>query len=416
MKRRVAVTGIGVVSPCGTGVDRFWESLACGRSGIGPITLFDASALETRFAGEVRDFDPHPYMDRKEARRMDRFQQFALAAAELAMRDAAYEVAPADADRAAVIIGSAVAGLVAAEREYDKAREKGAGSVNPFFILQILGNMAPAYIAIRYGMKGPNWCMNSACATSAHAIGEAMRLIQRGEADVALAGGAEAPIGFMAIAGFNQLRALSTRNDAPQRASRPFDQDRDGFVISEGAAVLLLEELGHAARRGGRVYAELTGYGASADAHHLTAPAPGHEGGQRCMRAALRDAGLEPQDVEYINAHAASTSVGDVLEIEAIAEVFGRHARSVAVSSTKSMTGHMTGAAGAAEAAAAVLALDRGIIPPTINVDHLDPRIELDCVPNVARPAPLNAVMSNSFGFGGTNATLIFQRSNRSEA
>ncbi|MBI4539901.1 MAG: beta-ketoacyl-ACP synthase II [Gemmatimonadetes bacterium] len=408
--RRVVVTGIGIASPCGTGVEKAWDALVHGRSGIGPITRFDASCLETRFAGEVRDFEPEEYLDRKQVRRMDRFQQLAMAAAELTMRDAGYAVNAHDAERAAVIVGSGVAGLVVAETEHTRAQQLGPGAVSPFFILHVLANMAPAQIAIRHGFKGPNWSTNSACATSAHAIGEALRLIQRGDVDVALAGGAEAPLGMMGIAAFNAIRALSTRNEEPERASRPFDVDRDGFVMSEGAAILLLEEIGHAMDRGARIYAELVGYGASSDAHHLIQPAPGHEGGQRCMRAALRDAGLEPGDVDYVNAHAASTPIGDVLEIEAIKAVFGEHAYRMPISSSKSITGHLMGAAGAAEASIAALALARGVIPPTINIDNLDPRIDLDCVPNVARRARLDVVMSNSFGFGGTNVTLILRR------
>ena len=412
-RRRVAVTGIGLITPCGTGVERSWDALVHGQSGIGRIESFDASRLQTQVAGEVRDFAPEDYIDRKQLRRMDRTQHFAMAAAEMAMQDAAYTVTPADAERAAVLIGSAVGGLAQAETTAIQAHRDGPEVVSPFFLLQLLINMAPGLVAIRHGFKGPNWSTSSACATSAHALGEAMRMIQRGDADVALAGGAEAPLGFMCVAGFNALRALSTRNDDPEGASRPFDAGRDGFVLAEGAAILLLEELEHARARGARIHAELLGYGATADAHHITAPAPEHEGGQRCMRAALRDAGVAPEDVDYLNAHATATPVGDVLEVEAIKHVFGDHVRRMPVSSTKSMTGHMTGAAGAAEAAITILALTHGVIPPTINLEQQDPRIDVDCVPNVARPAALSVAMSNSFGFGGTNASIVIGREPR---
>ena len=404
------LTGMGLVTPCGIGVEPFWDSLVHGRSGIGPLTLFDASLTETRIGGEVKAFDPLEYMERKEARRMGRFQQLAMAAAHLALEDGALACPPADPERAAVVIGSAVAGLVTAEREYKRALEHGAGSISPTFILQILGNMVPAYVSIRWGFKGTNFSTSSACATGAHAIGEAMRMIQFDHADIALAGGAEAPLGLMAIGGFNQLRALSTRNDEPERASRPFDRDRDGFVMSEGAAVLLLEELGHAESRGARIYGELCGYGTSSDAFHVTSPAPEHEGGQRCMRSALRDAGLQPADVGYVNAHAASTLVGDVLEVAALRGVFGEHTPRVPMSSTKSMTGHMMGAAGAAELAVTALALQRGVLPPTINLDSPEIAEGVDYVPNVARRASIEAAISNSFGFGGTNASLVLRK------
>ncbi|NIP56916.1 MAG: beta-ketoacyl-ACP synthase II [Gemmatimonadetes bacterium] len=410
MTRRVVVSGIGLITPCGTGVDRTWSTLVEGRSGVRPVPELEDAGLATRFAGRVVDFEPADFMDRKQIRRLDRFQQFAVAAAEMAVRDAALSVPPPAAERAAVIVGSGIGGMVLAEREYARALEEGPGVISPFFILNLLPNMAPAQIAIRHGFKGLNLSTNSACATSAHALGEAMRLIERDEADLVLAGGAEAPIGFMAIGGFNALRALSTRNDDPQGASRPFDRTRDGFVLAEGAAILLLEERGHALERGARIRAELVGYGTSADAHHLTAPAPEHEGGQRCMELALRDAGVEAAEVGYINAHATATPIGDGMEAGAIRAVFGEHADRIPVSSTKSMTGHMTGAAGAAEAAFAILAMERGTIPPTINLHDPDPEIDLDCVPNEARPAEPAVVMSNSFGFGGTNVSLVFRR------
>lgn len=408
--RRVVVTGMGLITPCGTGMEASWSALVGGRSGIAPITLFDASMMQTRFAGEATDFVPENFMDRKQARRLDRYQQFALAASEMAMRDSGYSVDGHDAERAAVLVGSCVGGLAAAEKACLEAQAVLPGKVSPFFILNVLANMAASHISIRFGFRGASWAMNSACATSAHALGEAMRLIQRGDADVVIAGGAEAPIGFMCVAGFNAIRALSTRNEEPERASRPFDADRDGFVLGEGAAILLLEELGHARARGAKIYAELAGYGASSDAHHVTAPPPEHEGAQRCMRAALADAGVEPAGIGYVNAHGTSTPLGDAAEIVAIKRVFGEHAYRLPVSSTKSMTGHMTGAAGAAEAIISILAMERGVIPPTINLDRVDPAIDVDCVPNVARSAEFDAVMTNSFGFGGTNAALVFRK------
>jgi len=406
----VVVTGMGLLTPCGIGAEASWAQVRAGVSGIAPITLFDASMLQTRFAGEVKGFVAEDFMDRKQARRMYRYQQFALAASEMAMKDAAFTIDPTAAERAAVIVGSCVGGLAAAEEATLAARPRSPEVVSPFFILNVLINMAASHISIRFGFKGPALATNSACATSAHALGEAMRLIQRGEIDVALAGGAEAPIGFMCIAGFNAIRALSTRNDDPAAASRPFDADRDGFVLGEGAGIVLLEEFEHARRRGARIYAELAGYGASADAFHMTAPAPDHEGAQRCMRSALADASLAPSDIGYINAHATATPQGDVAEAAAIRAVFGGSAPTPPVSSTKSMTGHLTGAAGSAEAIFSMLAMRDQIVPPTSNLERLDPAIDLDCVANVARPASVNAVMSNSFGFGGTNAALVFRR------
>ena len=408
-RRRAVITGMGLLTPCGVGLETTWDSLAHGRSGIGPITLFDAAPMQTRFAGEVKQFVAEDFVDRKQARRMDRYQQFAAAAAEMAMQHAGYQIGSDDPHRAAVIVGSCVGGLQSVEDAIVAARNSTPDTVSPFFILQLLINMAASYISIRHGFKGPNWATNSACATSAHALGEALRVIQRGDADVVLAGGAEAPIGFMGVAGFNALRALSTRNDDPARASRPFDAARNGFVLGEGAGILLVEELEHARARGATIHAELAGYGASSDAWHLTAPPPNHESAQHCMRAALADANVAPADIGYINAHATSTSLGDVAEANAIGAVFGEHAAKLPVSSTKSMTGHLTGAAGAAEAIISILAMNRGLIPPTINLDNLDPAIALDCVPNVARPANISVVMSNSFGFGGTNASLVFR-------
>jgi 3-oxoacyl-[acyl-carrier-protein] synthase II len=409
-KRRVVVTGLGLISPCGTGVEKSWEALVRGQSGVGPITLFDASGLDCRIAGEVKDFRAEDFMDRKELRRMDRFSQFAVAAADMALKDSGLTITDANAERTAVIVGSGIGGIASLEETFRRVLDKGPDRISPFFILQMIINMAPGYISMRHGIKGPSWSTNSACSTSAHAIGEAMRGIQRGDFDTAVVGGAEAPISLLGVGGFAAMRALSTRNDAPQAASRPFDVDRDGFVIAEGSGMLVLETWEHAKERGAKVYAELAGYGASSDAYHVTSPAPGHDGARRSMRLALKDAGLTPADIGYINAHGTSTDIGDVMEMEAIAHVFGEAAQKVLVSSTKSMTGHMNGAAGAAEAVISVLALQRGMLPPTINLQKKDPRITLDCIPNMAREQRVEAVMSNSFGFGGTNVTLVFHR------
>jgi len=408
---RVVVTGMGLLTPTGIGLEENWENLRLGRSGIAPITRFDASRHQTRFAGEVKGFDPSRYMDRKQARRYGRSQQFALAAAQMAMEDAGLVVAAEHAHRASVIIGSCVGGLNDAETALEDAmRDRDPQAVTPFFILNVLPNMAASHVSIAHGLRGPSWGTNSACATSAHALGEGAELIRRGGADVVLAGGTESPIGFMCVAGFNAIRALSTRNEAPDQASRPFDADRDGFVLAEGAAVLVLESEAHARARGARIHAELAGYGSSSDAFHVTAPAPDHEGATRCMRRALEDAGLATEQVRYLNAHATSTPAGDVAEAHAIRAVFGAHTPQLLVSATKSMFGHLTGAGGAAEAIVSILAMNRDLAPPTINVDRLDPDVDLDCVPHVARVMEAEAVMSNSFGFGGTNATLVFRR------
>jgi 3-oxoacyl-[acyl-carrier-protein] synthase II len=409
-ERRVVVTGVGLITCCGTGVEKSWQALINGQSGVGPITLFDASKLDTHFAGQVNDFKAEDFIDKKEVRRMDRFEQFALAAAGQAMTDSGLKVTPENAERISVIVGSGIGGIASLEETHIRALEKGPDRISAFFILQMIVNMAPGYISMRYGIKGPSWATNSACSTGAHALGEAMRGIQRGDVDASIAGGSEAAITLLGIGGFNAMKALSTRNDAPQKASRPFDVDRDGFVMAEGAGIMVLEELEHAKARGARIYGELVGYGASSDAHHVTAPAPEHEGAQRCMKLALKDAGLQPSDVQYVNVHGTSTPIGDVLEAQGMKKVFGEHASKVAISSTKSMTGHMLGAAGSAEAVISLMALHRGVIPPTINLDHQDPKVELDCVPNKAREQNLNVVMSNSFGFGGTNVTLILKR------
>jgi 3-oxoacyl-[acyl-carrier-protein] synthase II len=409
-RRRVAVTGLGLITPCGSGTEASWRSLVEGKSGIGPIGSFDASRLKTRIAGEARDFRAEAYLDGKELRRMDRFEHLAVAAADMAIQDSGLAIGGELAERTAVIVGSGIGGIASLERSFRTLEERGADKVTPYLILQISSNLAPGFISIRHGIKGPSWSTASACATGAHALGAAMRGIECGDFDVAVAGAAEAPVSALAIAGFNAMRALSIRNDQPQAASRPFDRDRDGFVIAEGAGIMVLEAWDQAEARGARIHAELAGYGASSDAHHVTSPAPAHEGGQRCMRLALADAGLRPEAIGYINAHGTSTDVGDRLEAEAIEQVFGAHARRLLVSSTKSMTGHMNGAAGAAEAVIAVLALSRRLVPPTINLDHQDPGIQLDCVPWKARPLASDAVLSNAFGFGGTNVALVFTR------
>jgi 3-oxoacyl-[acyl-carrier-protein] synthase II len=409
-RRRVVVTGMGLITPVGVGVEASWEALLAGRSGVGPITHFDASTFSTRIAAEVKGFDPAAFMDRKEARRNDRFIQFALAAADMAMRDSGLDMAREEPERVGCIVGAGMGGLGTIEENAKVLAEKGVKRIGPFFIPSLIINLAPGQISLRYGMKGPNFSPVSACATGNHAIGDALLYIERGMADVILAGGCEATITPLGMGGFCAARAMSERNDAPEKASRPFDRDRDGFVSGEGAGILVLEEIEHARRRGANLLAELVGYGTSADAYHVTSPAPEGEGGQRAMRMALRDAELDPAAVGYVNTHGTSTPQGDVAECQAINKVFGDHARSgLLVSSTKSMTGHLLGAAGGAEAVISILALRNGVVPPTINVDSQDPECALDVTPNVARQQRLGAVMSNSFGFGGTNAVLIFR-------
>lgn len=413
--RRVVVTGTGLISALGTGTEKNWQALLAGKSGIGPITRFDPAKLNTNFAGEVRDFQPEQFIDKREVRRMDLFAQYALAAAELAMRDSGLPVgldkphgyAP---ERVGVIVGSGIGGISSLEEQCRRGLEKGFDRLSPFFIIQMIINMAPGLISIRYGAKGPNWSPVSACATSAHAIGEAWKSIRLGETDAVIAGGAESPLTPLGMGGFAVMKALSTRNDNAAAASRPFDKDRDGFVMGEGAGVIILEELEHAKKRGATILAELVGYGANSDANHVTAPAPEGEGAARCMRLALASAGMNPEEVGYINAHGTSTPYNDVNETKAIKAVFGEHARKVAVSSTKSMTGHMLGAAGGAEAVISVMALLRGVLPPTINYTTPDPECDLDYVPNQAREVRVDVAMSNSFGFGGTNAVLLFRR------
>jgi 3-oxoacyl-[acyl-carrier-protein] synthase II len=409
-RRRVVVTGMGVVCPVGIGLEETWKGLVAGKSGIGPITQFDASSFPTRIAGEVRGFEPEKWMEKKEIRRNDRFIQFALVASDMAVSDAGLDMAKEDAERVGCIIGAGIGGLATIEENKDILREKGLKRISPFFIPALIINLAPGQVSIRYGMKGPNYSPVSACATGNHSIGDALMYIERDMADVMVAGGCEATITPLGIGGFCAARAMSERNDAPEKASRPFDKARDGFVAAEGAGILVLEEYEHARRRGARIYAELCGFGATADANHVTAPAPEGEGGQRAMRMAIRDAGLTPERIGYVNTHGTSTPQGDVAECQAIRKVFGDAARSLSISSTKSMTGHMLGAAGGAEAVFSIMALHTGVIPPTINVEEQDPECALDVTPNVARERRVDAVLTNSFGFGGTNAVLCFKR------
>ncbi len=410
-RRRVVVTGLGLVCPVGVGVEESWQALVAGKSGVGPITHYDASTYPTKIAGEVRGFEPEKFMDRKEVRRNDRFIQFALAAADMAVADSGIDFAKEDPERVGVIVGSGMGGLETIEDTHKTLMERGVRKVSPFFIPAIIINLAPGQIALRWGLKGPNYSPVSACATGNHSIGDALMYIERGMADVMIAGGTEATLTPLGLAGFCAARAMSERNDAPEKASRPFDKGRDGFVAAEGAGILLVEEYEHARRRGARIYAELCGYGASCDANHVTSPAPEGEGGQRAMRMALADAGLRPEQVGYVNTHGTSTPQGDIAECQAIRKVFGDWAdRGLVVSSTKSMTGHMLGAAGGAEAVFSVLALHRGVVPPTMNVEEQDPECRLDVVPNVAREVKTEAVLSNSFGFGGTNAVIAFRK------
>ncbi len=410
-RRRIVITGLGILCPVGIGLEESWRSIVAGKSGIGPITQFDASSFPTRIAGEVKGFEAEKYMDRKEVRRNDRFIQLAMAAGEMAMQDSGLDMSKEVADRVGAIVGAGLGGLASIEETHKVFLDKGVKRIGPFFIPSLIVNLAPGQLALKYGFKGPNYSPVSACATSNHSIGDAMMLIERGMADVMMTGGAEATITPLGIGGFCAARALSERNDAPEKASRPFDKNRDGFVSGEGSGILIVEEYEHAKKRGARIYCELAGYGATADAYHITAPAPEGEGGQRAMRMALRDAGLTPDQIGYVNTHGTSTPQGDIAECQAVKKVFGDHAKKgLAISSTKSMTGHLLGAAGGIEAVFSVLALTRGVLPPTINVDDQDPECDVDVVPNVAREKRVDAVLSNSFGFGGTNAVICFKR------
>ncbi|HET7875321.1 MAG TPA: beta-ketoacyl-ACP synthase II [Methylomirabilota bacterium] len=409
-RRRVVITGMGAVTPVGNTAEEFWAALIAGKSGIGPITRFDPSGYTTRIAGEVRGFEPLKYIDKKDDRRFDPFLKYAIACAVMAVEDAGLHVERVDKDRFGVLVGSGIGGIGTLLDSHVTLLEKGPDRVSPFFIPMLIINMASGLISMRFGAKGPNSSVVTACATGNHAIGDAMKIIQRGDADVMIAGGAEAMILPLTIAGFCQMKAMSTRNDEPTKASRPFDADRDGFVCGEGGGLLVLESLEHAVKRDARIYAEVVGYGMTGDAHHMTAPDPEGDGAARAMAAAVRDAGLEPAAVGYINAHGTSTPYNDKFETMAIKRVFGDHARRLAVSSTKSMTGHLLGAAGGIEAIATALAIHHGLLPPTMNYETPDPDCDLDYVPNQARKQDLEVALTNAFGFGGTNATLALRK------
>jgi len=408
--RRVVVTGLGVVSPLGSDVETFWRRLIAGESGIGRVTRFDITGYDTTIAGEVQGFRAEDYLDRKEVRRADLFVQYAIGAAVQAVKQAGVSPETVDPTRYGVIVGSGIGGIATLEDQHRTLLEKGPGRVSPFFIPMMISDMAAGQISIQLGAKGPNYCTVSACASGAHAVGDAMRHIQNDEADVMITGGAEAPVTPVSFAGFCSMKAMSTRNDEPGRASRPFDSQRDGFVMGEGAGIVVLEELEHAKRRGATIFAEIVGYGATGDAHHMTAPAPEGEGAARAMRAAIADSGLPPESFGYLNAHGTSTPLNDKFETQAIKSVLGNHAKKIAVSSTKSMTGHLLGAAGGLETVICVLALERNTLPPTINYDNPDPDCDLDYVPNTARTVEVQAALSNSLGFGGHNVTLALSR------
>jgi 3-oxoacyl-[acyl-carrier-protein] synthase II len=406
----VAVTGFGVVSPIGVGGEAFWDALKAGKSGAGRITRFDPVGFDCQIAAEVKGFDPLDWVEKKEARKMDAFIHFAVAAAAMAVEKAQFKVTDENRNQVGVLIGTGMGGLPMLVEEQKRLLERGPSRVSPFFIPAIITNLASGWVSMIYGARGPNSCVSTACATGNHAIGDSFRIIQRGEADAMIAGGTEAVVLPLTIAGFASMKALSTRNDDPARASRPFDKDRDGFVMGEGAGVVVLEALETAVKRGAPILAELIGYGMSADAHHITAPAPEGEGAARSMQAALHDAGVRPEEIDYINAHGTSTPYNDRNETQAVKRLFGQHAYRLAVSSTKSMTGHLLGAAGGVEAVATVLALRHGLVPPTINYESPDPDCDLDYVPNKPREVAIRVALSNSFGFGGTNATLVFRK------
>ncbi len=409
-QRRVVVTGLGIVCPVGIGVATAWDAITQGRSGIGPITRFDSTAFNTHIAGEVKSFDPAQFMSGKEARRYDSFVHFGIAAAKEALADAGIAPHPANPDRYGLSIGSGIGGLPLIQATCDALREGGPRKISPFFIPGSIINMISGLVSIEYGFQGANMAAVTACSTANHCIGESMRKIEYGDADVMVVGGSEAAVCELGIGGFNAARALSTRNDDPTAASRPWDVDRDGFVLGEGAGVLVIEELEHAKARGAKIYCELVGYGVSGDAYHVTAPREDGDGARRCMVNALKNASLNPSDIDYVNAHGTSTPLGDLAEATALKSAFGDHAKKVMVSSTKSMTGHLLGAAAGIEAVFSILALRDGVIPPTINLHKQDPAVELDLVPNTARQKKIDVSMSNSFGFGGTNSTLIFKR------
>ena len=409
MNRRVVVTGVGLICGCGIGTEEVWRNLLAGKSGIGPITHFDPAGFDCRIAGEVRDFDPLNWIEKKELKKTGRFIQLAMAASDFAINMSGLKVTPEIADSTGVYIGSGIGGFDVIEREHSKYLAGGPGKISPFFIPASIVNLASGHVSIRYGAKGPNSATATACSASAHAIGDAFKIIQRSDADVMIAGGTEAAITPMGVGGFAAMRALSTRNDEPGRASRPFDAERDGFVVGEGAGVLILESLDYAQKRGAKIIAEIVGYGMSGDAYHITQPAEGGDGGYRVAMAAIKDAKITADGVSYVNAHGTSTPIGDAIETAALKRVFGERAKKVPVSSTKSMTGHLLGGAGGLEAGISVLALRDQILPPTANYEHPDPACDLDYVPNHSRKAEVRYALSNSFGFGGTNASLIFK-------
>ena len=410
MERRVVITGIGLVSALGIGTDATWSALLAGTSGVGRVTKFDVSSFAAQIAAEVRGFDPLQFVDKKDVKKMDVFIQYAIAAAQFAMEDSGLQITPDNATNVGVFIGSGIGGFATIEREHETLLTSGPRRISPFFIPAMIINLASGQVSIRFGAKGPNLATCTACSASAHAVGESYEIIKRGDADAMIAGGSEAAITPMSMGGFAALRALSTRNDEPHRASRPFDKDRDGFVIGEGAGVIILEEFESARRRGARIYAEVAGYGSSGDAYHITAPSEDGDGGARAMQMAVRKAGIDPTEVDYINAHGTSTPFNDRLETLAIKTTFGDHARRQAISSTKSMTGHLLGAAGGLEAGITALALHHQVAPPTINLDCPDPDCDLDYVPKVKREVPIRYALSNSFGFGGTNVALLLKR------
>ena len=409
MGKRVVVTGMGIISPLGTGVEKNWEAICQSKSGIAPITRFDTSDFVSKIAGEVKDFNPEDYMDKKEIKKMDIFIQYALATGKMAIQDSQLEIDESNADRVGVLVGAGLGGLSTIEKYHSILLEKGPKKISPFFIPMLIVNLAPGQISIYFGARGPNSSVVTACATGNHSIGEAFKIIQRGDADAMIAGGAESVITPLAVGGFSSMKALSTRNDEPERASRPFEKDRDGFVIAEGTGVLILEDLKHALKRGANIHAEIVGFGCNGDAYHISAPSPNGIGAAKCMEISMRDAGINYDEIDYINAHGTSTPLNDMSETMAMKTVFKDHAKKVAVSSTKSMTGHLLGAGGGVEAVYSILAIKHGVIPPTINYETPDPECDLDYVPNTPREAKVGFAMSNSFGFGGTNATLIFK-------
>jgi 3-oxoacyl-[acyl-carrier-protein] synthase II len=410
LKRRVVVTGMGMVSPLGTGVEKTWQALIQGKSAVARITKFDPTGFDTQIAAEVKDFVPENFIDKKELKRMDIFIQYAMGAAAMALEDSQLKITPANADRVGVVVGAGLGGLTTIESFHKVLLEKGPSRISPFFIPMLIVNEAPGQISMRFGAKGPNTSVVTACATGNHNIGDAWRIIQREDADAVIAGGVEATITPLAVSGFNAMKALSTRNQEPEKASRPFDKDRDGFVIGEGCGILILEELNQALKRGAKIHAEIIGYGLTGDAYHITAPAPDGEGAARCMAMALKNAGITPAEIDYINAHGTSTYYNDIYETMAVKTVFKEHAKKLPISSTKSMIGHLLGGAGGVESIFTILTISRGIIPPTINYQTPDPECDLDYVPNVARKAEVRIALCNSFGFGGTNAVLVFKK------